>query len=303
MTRDELAAMDDDARLAAGRAAAASVGGRATGRLVGRLRVPEIERAGVLFVLVPGGVYEMGFSPEEMKTLLRVARLGPGVVGADYWRPIYERAYEAARPARTVDVPPFLCARAPLLDGHVRAIDATLVHREPFAEARGITDAVPAYVAQASVAPLLRSVGARLVTDAEWEYVARGAGRPQIDVQRRDLHDPVADAHARPGFADAHEAFAARREDHDDEEDELMVEEHEAFVDDHLGGADDQALGVWGLSFGEWTAGGATRGGAVLSYPWQDSCEILFAHPAYRTGATHGGLATVRPVLDLPPSS
>jgi hypothetical protein len=58
--------------------------------LMGDLQIVELERAGIRFVLVPGGSFSAG----------------------------------VRNPPRVVDVAPFLCARTPLLDPHAYTLSA-----------------------------------------------------------------------------------------------------------------------------------------------------------------------------------
>jgi formylglycine-generating enzyme required for sulfatase activity len=301
-------------RLAIEVASAADV--RWTERFVGEVGLPEFELRGVLFVLVPGGRYTMGFHGDEMRQLLRAARLGPGTPGADHWRPIFEAGYERARPLRDVEIGAFLCARAPLVDRDVARVDETLVIREPFGEARNATDAVPAFVRAKDASRLARDFGARMLSEAEWEYVAREGGASHATKAYADWHRGTEDLHAHPAFAPI-----AVRGGAEEDEDDLAREEEERLVEEHTGEGF-HALGVWGLDFGEWVAdawhetyagapAGATswgapaepemhRGGGVLHYPWQDSPEVLSAHPAHRArGGPYGGLGAVRLALSL----
>jgi formylglycine-generating enzyme required for sulfatase activity len=229
-------------------------------------------------------------------------------------------------------VPPFLCSRTPLLDVEVRTFDSKLLRKEPFNEAR-FCGAVPSFVAAERAKRLADAFGARLLSEAEWEYLARDAIESQVDYRYRDWEGAVDDLHGRPAFGDIAQlrSVAELSSDNRDEDEELTEEDlilkgyDDEYLEGYLSNSDNSvnsAFAVWGLQFGEWVADswhssyvgapencgawepsavpGMTRGGGVLSYPWQDEAEALFAHAAFRSEEkAYAGLATVRLVLGL----
>lgn len=210
-------------------------------------------------------------------------------------------------PARSVTVKPFLCARAPVLDRDVRAIDAALAGRcpleaqddvpdleEPFVpddeesdlDSLGDEDRAalrPAFLTAAEVVTVTSSFRPqRLLRAAEWEYVARRLG----------THSWIAaPSETLAGIARSVEALKA----------------HPTFTAGKERDLASNELGIWALHVGEWvtedqlTVPRSSRGGSVLTWPWQDSAEVMFAHPAARrdVGAL-GQRAAVRLAVDLP---
>lgn len=125
------------------------------------------ELTGLAFVAVPGGAFHMGLSDEDIEDASE---------HIDWTTPVarwVDRAAASARPVHPVRVRPFLCARS-LLDGDQIA---TLSRGRLTGESVGRADALA----------LARSVGLRLPSEAELEWLARdgGACRFTLDAARR----------------------------------------------------------------------------------------------------------------------
>ena len=114
----------------------------AAGDLVGPHELAEvIHPSGIRFVAIPGGTYEMGMRDADLK---RVAHLQPPPGLTDSTLPVH-----------FVTIKPFLCARSPLRDanGALRFMDE--------GEATEVLGGFE---------------GFRVMSEAEWEYVARNGG-------------------------------------------------------------------------------------------------------------------------------
>lgn len=310
--------LDRDRKAAAARVASALGHFRLSPEPIGPDGLFELvdTRSKVPFVLVPGGTFEMGFRESEIDELHRIAELDAASSGYPFWGPISARVIAAATPATPVTVAPFLCARTPVLDLHVRPLDGKLVGRCPL-EIQPETTALDAPVEPTTMGIDPADVGegdldgaalfrpamldaqeavrvsqrlhARLIREAEWEFTARTGG-----VDGWCACDPTAVSYT---------------------EITRSIEELAASPLFRPGPARDRAsnaLGVWALHIGEWVVSGtdpralprASRGGGALSWPWQDSEAVLFVHPAVRhAGAMAGKYSAVRLALDLPPAS
>ena len=111
---------------------------------------------GVDLRAVFGGRFAMGMSPEEEAELAAaLARLGQDADDRDELLGSARRIAHRARPVHPVTVAPFLAAS------------------EPIAAARLAADGSPA-----AVEKRLAALTWRLLTEAEWEYLARDAGDP-----------------------------------------------------------------------------------------------------------------------------
>jgi hypothetical protein len=133
------------------------------------------------FIAIPGGKYSMGLTDDEKNELTRLAKKH-GIEEAKYFA---RDIAETARPAHTVKLPPFLCAQAPV----------TGAQGKKFTKLAELLDGhhkIYWYGAKAAL-QLTEQSDTRLLTEAEWEYIARAGGTqtwlsgeedPQAYVQR-----------------------------------------------------------------------------------------------------------------------
>lgn len=231
--------------------------------------------SGLLLVPIPGGEYDLGLGRTEARELRKVAKArGPEAaeLAGEYPR--------QARPVRKVCVPPFLCASAPADRAQLAVLaGAALSPGE-------LDDANPHGIAliSARLAAEVRGETLRLLSEAEWEWVARAGGArswlcgkvvPEVWIQAA--------------------ASSALQED-------------------------GHPWGVHGQAWGSWVEDGwsathtktpldasprrptaiptTVRGGGLELWPWQDAGEVITLHTSFRD---RGG--TYHPVLlarDLP---
>jgi formylglycine-generating enzyme required for sulfatase activity len=263
-------------KAAVARELAASLGGFVSREPARDMKLARIEHraSGVTFVAIPGGTFAMGLSPAEKKRLAPIAKkLGEEAT-------MHLRALgKVASPARDVEVPAFLCAEAPLTK-----------KQAPIAEGESAVDVTPVHgvllVDGDGAAKLAAKTEGRLLTEAEWEYVARaGSGRTWL--------------------SGATEAKAFVR----------------TFLARELLDCDD-TFGVHGLAWGTWvddgwfdsygraSADGSAReprarpevmrgGGAPMLVPWQVGGEAMLLLVAHREKRQKGN-APVLLARDLP---
>lgn len=120
----------------------------------------------LLLVAVPGGYFSMGLRGDEIEDL------GRTLFGEDTERrfkpDFLERYLRTCTPVRTVKVRPFLCATGFVHhDGRAETEEEDAQDEDP--------SIVPEFAADAIAA--LRGHGMRLLSEAEWEWVAREGGR------------------------------------------------------------------------------------------------------------------------------
>lgn len=241
------------------------------------------------FVCVPGGACARGVGDPELAALAGV--MGPST------DPLLAAWRERASPRQTGNLAPFLCAVHPVLatSSSLPPDLAPDAERPYFGEGP-----VPEHLTGEETMRLLASLGGelRLLSESEWEYVAREGSDSQWLVGRggtraameAELESLYQDARYTPSRADGQNRF-----------------------------------GCWGMVYGEWVAdawhdsyeGAPTdgaawgdarppiviRGGAASMYPFQDDSGLLACHVAYRERADFEGVtAGVRLAADLPSS-
>lgn len=208
------------------------------------------------FIAIPGGKFSMGLSDEEKKELTRLAKKHGNEEAKFFARDIAE----TARPAHTVKLPPFLCAQTPV----------TGAQAKKFTKSAELLDGhhkIHWYDAKAAL-QLTEQSQTRLLTEAEWEYIAR-AGGTQTWLSGEE----------------APEAYAKR------------IRSAQLLEDDH-------PFGICGLGWGAWVEDGwhlgyknapadgsaweprevpnVVRSGGFLSHPWQTPGEEFMLHTTFR---------------------
>lgn len=208
------------------------------------------------FIAIPGGKYSMGLTDDEKKELTRLAKKHGNEEAKFFARDIAE----TARPVHEVKLPPFLCAQAPITGAQGKKFTKS-------AELLGGSHNIYWYGAKV-VLNLTKQSDTRLLTEAEWEYIARvGGTRTWLNGE------------------ETQQEYASR------------ILSAKLLEDDHR-------FGVCGLGWGTWVedswhvgyknapADGSAwepreipnvvRGGGFLSYPWQTDGEEFMLHSAYR---------------------
>jgi hypothetical protein len=233
------------------------------------------------FVLVPAGSFVMGMTAAELVDALRKIGFDPDI---KWWRDQHQKHYESANPAHSVAVQAFLCGRSPLLG---RTISSAGLSWSTHQTAEHLGPLVAAAVTASDAHKVVQDLGWSLITEAQWEYVARCGGE---------------------------QAWAENPSNID-----LLVDDPRYTSDTRCR----NSWGLWGLGLGEWIAdewhesyAGAPfdgsawrtdtglprsiRGGSVLHAPWQDSGEEMSCHAAMRAGTGNWRkVFTVRPVISV----
>ncbi len=208
---------------------------------VGRARLPLYRYGKHQLVKLPGGKVQLGFDRKEKEAFLKSTETAEGRAFAQ------GLVRSALRGSATVK--PFLCAL------NVVGKDRDVV-----------------MVTAAKAQAMAKALGARLPTEAEWEFMARdGSSRSWVgrDGTLDELNEHLWELYRRPF----------------DEK-----------------GSNDR-YGLHGLAFGAWATTGGTvalRAGAALRFPWQNDDEHLDAHVAARVIASPKLTGAVRLVWDLP---
>jgi formylglycine-generating enzyme required for sulfatase activity len=222
----------------------------------------------------------MGMTASEWRSIQRL-----DVVGALAGSP---EIHATAVPAHRVTIKPFLCARFPVRRAEAAALDIAWERTvRPHYEGAN----PPVALTAKEVCDLLSQTRARLVSESEFEFVAReGGGKSWIVEPTTQWESPYLEAlTARPEPAD--EERAGNR------------------------------FGVWGLEFGEWVADAwhddyvrapessepwgrparpeTARSGALGLYPWQVGSEYAMCHAAVRFPAGPSSCWHVRLAWDV----
>jgi formylglycine-generating enzyme required for sulfatase activity len=213
------------------------------------------KKLGLDFVVIPGGRFTMGLGATEKQSLARLTKNW-----SEEARMHVQELAEIAQPAHSVKISPFLCARMPI----TRAQERKYIQGAQLAEAKHQVCLFEA----STVSALYKKTNTRLLTEAEWEYVARAGGT------RAWLAGDL-----KPK-AYAEQVLASPLEE------------------------DEQPFGICGLGWGTWVEDGwhasyqgapcdgsawepreipqVVRSGALLSYPWQIDGEALLLHTTHR---------------------
>ena len=230
---------------------------------------------GLTFGVIAGGRYEMGLRKPEREAIKKLTRRWSAEARAHA-----RDLASLAGPPHPVALPPFLCAQTPVMA----------------AQAAGLSERVgPICLFPAdAAAAFANGVLARLLSEAEWEYIARdGGNRAWLGV----------------------EGPATRKA--------LLAAAEGALAED-LETSGTEGFGVRGLAWGSWVADtwrpdladapadgsarapGATpetvRGGGLLSWPWQVDGEALLMHVAHRDNAGTRAFFPLLLARDLPPA-
>jgi len=229
--------------------------------------------SGTLFVAIPGGTFALGPSREEVGDLSRLK----------FEEDVTREMVEGLRGAKTkkTKVAPFLCARAQVHGSLAEAVLGKTGWALDEEDARaGIVRLYPADAAK--LARAFAKDGLRLITDPEWEWVAReGGARHWINADDAKGAEKACGA-----------LYGAER-----------------FSRDAKPPATN-GWGVWGLPWGDFVAEAkgtrravwGVRGGAAMLYPWQsDEIVMCCASYGYRVGRGRSKeQSSVRFAIDMP---
>jgi formylglycine-generating enzyme required for sulfatase activity len=233
---------------------------------VARVRFARVD---LVFVVVPGGRMTMGMTEEE------VAELGD--LGEEVAESVEFLAALSA-PAHEVTVEPFLCAETPLLERHAALLsiegDAANSHRVLRQNSWEAAKAVSA-------------AGLRLLSEAEWEWIARAGGRRSWicgDEPPGEWTERVVNGQpdqARTPFGTSAPGWGEWVDD--------------GWHDDYVGAPSDSR--AWEPT----NRPDTVRGGAFACWPWQGGGEAVLLHAASRERGFGQSSHAVRLAADLPP--
>jgi formylglycine-generating enzyme required for sulfatase activity len=243
--------------------------------LSGEDRLPGLNHTptGMQFALVPGGSFDMGMTDsEEAEAVI--------VIGGDPSRNAAIAAWyaAAARPVRHVEVRPFLCARA-----HVPWNVAAVLNPGIQEDHEG------SVMVPAKDTWMFRDLfpGARLLSEAEWEWTAREGGRERwisADARREPGHP-----HGR--LLDATPSRAENRWGVEQLQSDAGEWVADAWHPDFSGAPSD------GEAWEPEERAGVKRGAHA---GWLADQEAITMHCAFREQAPEGVIAGVRLAVDLP---
>jgi formylglycine-generating enzyme required for sulfatase activity len=287
LTTTDLDLLSEPERIAlAGRLATTLGAGFACHGVHGKAALPAVRHVptDLLFVLIPGGQFDMGLSNSDEECAREQALDDSDEEVQDELSALRG----VARPVRPVSVSSFLLSVCPLLHVHGQSLlgsywDAA----HPFFQFGPFDPLLPAVFTPQECSRVNASLGVRIPSEAEWEYVARELG-------------------TRSWLSDDNEAAIAGTF-------------RSPFS---LSSTCANSLGLWGLSLGEWVSDTwhldyssapltsaswqpraepeMMRGGGARTYPWQSAAEKLVCLAAYRCAVVGEGAFCMRLALDLP---
>jgi len=227
------------------------------------------EPGDLIFVVIPGGRMTMGMTEDELAQL--------GELGDEVAESVQFFAASWA-PAHEVEVEPFLCAETPLLQRHAAIWsiegDAANSHR---------------VLRQSSweAAKTVSATGLRLLSEAEWEWIARAGARQSWicgDEPPEEWTERVVDGEpdqARTPFGTSAPGWGEWVDD--------------GWHDDYVGAPSNSC--AWEPT----NRPGVVRGGAFACWPWQGGGEAVLLHAASRDRGLGESIHAVRLATDLPP--
>lgn len=255
-------------------------------------------RTGIIFNLIPGGTFAMGFSESEERELRAIEAQGfasgnaSDVESVDGW---IENATKTCRPVRQISVTPFLIARFPLQWSQAELCISPDEDNSLYGEylqGEQFANVDVAYLGEQELEKYLQVSGHMLPSEAQWEYVCR-AGSQSLFFWGNNLADMCVWAE---NFEDAAANDAASNR----------------FGLVNMGFHGDICADTWHDTYegasvdSPWIdesniQGRVLRGGAADAYPWQGCGEWLATISAFRSSSSISELGVnVRLVCSLP---